>query len=100
MNEHRTVAIYHSIIRPDLLAGCERIPLLTVGLMTLTLTVVAFNSLSFVAGFCLWFLAFYILKKMAKHDPILSKIYWRHIRYASFYPAKSTPYALSASHKR
>ena len=96
----RKITVHRALNRPDLIAGCERELILTVGLITLALVVVALNWVAAIAGVVLWLVSIGVLQKMAKADPFMSKVYLRHIKYAPFYPAKSTPYALPAIHKR
>lgn len=99
-DELRRITIHRALNRPDLIAGCERELILAIGLITLALVVVALNLFAAITGVFLWLVSVAILRKMAKADPFMSKVYFRHIKYAPFYPAKSTPYALPAIHKR
>ncbi len=96
----RRIPIHRALNRPDLLAGCERELVLVTGLITLTLIVVALNLVSAIIGIIVWIAIVGILRKMAKVDPFMSKIYLRHIQYKSFYSASSTPFAPGAIHKR
>lgn len=41
------------------------------------------------SGILLWLTAVGVLARMGKADPLLRQVYLRHIRYRSFYPAKS-----------
>ena len=43
---------------------------------------------SIVLGIGAWLIALYAFRKMAKVDPIMTKVYSRHLRYAPFYPAQ------------
>ena len=50
-----------------------------------------FSLLTFwsaVVGASAWMLAVYGLRKMAKTDPIMTRVYSRHLKYAPFYPAQ------------
>lgn len=100
MNELRQIPIYRALSRPELVMGCEREPILVAGLMAATLIFVASTLLSAVIGLVLWFICFALLRKMAKADPHMSKLYIRHIKYKSYYQPRTTPFALSATHKR
>jgi type IV secretory pathway TrbD component len=44
---------------------------------------------SVLIGVFFWLAAVMVLSRMGKADPLLRHIYVRHIRYRSFYPAKS-----------
>jgi type IV secretion system protein VirB3 len=62
---------------------------LAVGVMALALTFSSFSP--FVGGISLliWFISLFFLRLMAKKDSMLAKIWLRHIRYQTFYPAKT-----------
>ena len=101
MNEQMlsTHTIHTSLNKPDLLLGCERKLLVLSGLLT-ALIVISFNPITAVIGMLFWLIAIASLRKMAKADPLMSKIYLRHIKYQSYYPPHATPFAQSARHKR
>ena len=92
MNELRRVPVHRALNRANLLFGAERELVLTTGLISFTLIVVAQSSFAFILGFVLWFVAIGLLRLMAKSDPVLSRVYVRHIQYRSFYPARSRPH--------
>lgn len=96
----RHIPIHRALNRPDLLAGCERELLLVTGLIALTLVVVAFNWMAAITGVVIWVVCVGALRRMAKADPFMSKVYIRHIKYKAFYPAHATPFALGATHSR
>lgn len=85
--------VHHSLVRPNLMMGCEReLYLLTV----MTSAMLVGPSGLFLAnwgtalfGFFLWVFGTIGLAAMAKKDPRLSKIYCRSIRYRKQYAAKS-----------
>lgn len=88
-----TASIHHSLVRPNLMMGCEcELYLLTV--MTSAMLVgpsglFLANWGTAVFGFFLWVFGTIGLGAMAKKDPQLSKIYRRGIRYRKKYMAKS-----------
>lgn len=100
MSELRSIPIYRALSRPELIAGCEREPILTAGLMAATLIFVSATILSAMIGVLLWLVCFALFRKMVKADPHMSKLYVRHIKYKNYYPAKATPFAPSAEWKR
>lgn len=91
--ELRRVPIYLSLNRPDLLFGCERPLILVAGLICLILVVVVMTALAAALGVLTWFTAAAALRAMAKADPMLSRVYLRHIRYQKYYPAHATLHA-------
>ncbi|ATO56949.1 hypothetical protein [Bartonella sp. 1-1C] len=46
-------------------------------LLTGILIVSAMNIVAASVGLCIWFICLYVLRRMAKFDPILSRIYIR-----------------------
>lgn len=100
MDAVKRIPIHRSLNRPTLLAGCERELLLITGLITVLLVVVAMNKVAALAGGVLWLVLVAALRQMAKADPMMSKVYLRHIRYRPFYPSHSTPFALGAQWAR
>jgi len=85
----RAVLIHPSINRPNQLLGGDRELVLITALTATTLGL----SLGSWWGVCLaaifWICAVGVLQRMGKADPLLRKVYVRHIRYRQFYPAKS-----------
>jgi len=48
-------------------------------------------------GLVFWWTSVAVLHRMGKADPLLRRVYVRHIRYTDFYPAKSRPHACSST---
>jgi type IV secretion system protein VirB3 len=69
--------------------GCDRelalFAIFTCALVTFSLMSVWGVFLAAVA----WTIFMGILSRMAKSDPLLRQVYIRHVKYQSFYPAKS-----------
>ena len=92
----REVVIYQSANRPNLLLGADR------ELVLVTIMVAGGLAFSLATWWgvgvavMVWIVSIAILQRMAKADPLLRRVYLRHIRYAGFYPAKSGLYARSA----
>jgi type IV secretory pathway TrbD component len=92
----REVVIYQSANRPNLLLGADRELVLV--------TVMVAGGLAFSlatwwgvgVAVAVWIGSIGVLQRMAKVDPLLRRVYLRHIRYAGFYRAKSGLYARSA----
>ncbi|NQY73241.1 MAG: VirB3 family type IV secretion system protein [Candidatus Margulisbacteria bacterium] len=92
MDKIREIPIRRSLHRSNLLLGAERELVLLTGLMSFTLIFSSMSVMVMVIGIGIWFAITAILRLMAKFDPVLSKIYIRHIKYRAYYPAKSTPF--------
>lgn len=92
--------MHRALHRESLLAGCERELLLATGLVVGVLVVVATNWVAAGVGAVVWLVGFGVLRAMGKADPVMSKVYLRHIRYRGYYPARSRVGAPSAVHRR
>ena len=92
--------LHRAMHRANLLAGCERELLLATGMVCALLVVVAMNWLAATVGAAVWLVSIGVLRAMGKADPVLSKVYVRHVRYRAYYPARSRFGAPSAVHRR
>ena len=75
--------------------GGDREMVMFSGLLAATLIFASMNWLAAIAGVFLWVIAIYLLRLMAKSDPRLRDVYIRHIKYAAYYPARSTPFRIN-----
>lgn len=98
--ELRRLPIHRALNRPDLMAGCERELILSAGMITGILVFVAMNWLAAIVGIVILPVMVMALRAIAKADPVMSKVYLRHIRYRPYYAAHSTPFAPGATHAR
>jgi type IV secretion system protein TrbD len=85
----REVVIHQSANRPNQILGGDRELVL---IAVLTAVSLAFSlgtwwGIGLSVGF--WIVAVALLQRMGKADPLLRRVYLRHIGYRSFYPAKS-----------
>lgn len=88
----RHIPIHRVGIRENLFLSGEREPVMLLGLFSFTL-IFAFQDLRAATfGFILWFGGLYWLRELAKKDPKMRKIYFRQLKYKSYYPARSTPF--------
>jgi type IV secretion system protein VirB3 len=100
VDKPREAAIHQSANRPNLLLGGDR------ELVLVTVMIAAGLAFSLASwwGICLavafWIGSIAALQRMGKADPLLRHVYLRHIRYATFYPAKSGLHAASAETPR
>nr|CDP79675.1 conjugal transfer protein TrbD [Bartonella schoenbuchensis] len=93
--ELRCTPIYSALYRPHLILGGERELVLLVSLFAGVLIVVAMNIISAIIGGFIWFVCIYVLRRMAKIDPMLSKVYIRQLRYQRYYPPYSRPFRVA-----
>jgi len=89
----KSIPIHSALNKPNLILGGERELMLFTGLITSTMIFVAISLQSAIIGAVVWFIFSSILRKMAKADPLMSKIYIRQLNYQHYYPAHSTPFA-------
>lgn len=73
--------------------GGERELMLFTGLISATMIFVALSLQSAIIGIVVWLIFSSLIRKMAKADPVMSKIYIRQLRYKHYYMAHSTPFA-------
>lgn len=59
-------------------------------LVSLLVGIGGMTLVSGIAAAVFWCCAVFFLRLMAKADPILSKVWFRHIKQQEFYPARST----------
>lgn len=88
----RTVSIRRAGNRDNLFMGGDRELVMFSGLMAFALIFSAQELRAAVIGTLLWLGALYGLRLMAKADPKMRFVYFRHRRYRSYYPARSTPF--------
>ena len=90
MDKSREIVIHQSANRPSLLLGGDRELVLGAAMLSAILIFVLATWWAMLAGGLLWVVSTAILSRMGKADPLLRHVYVRHVRYQSFYPAKST----------
>lgn len=84
--------IHRALSRPNLLLGADRELVLVTGLATAILIFVVLTVYSALIGLTLWILAIGVLRRMAKADPLMRKVYIRHMRYRRTYRPTATPW--------
>jgi type IV secretion system protein VirB3/type IV secretion system protein VirB4 len=85
----RTVAIHQSLHRHSHVLGAERELVLMSGLVAMLVGVGGLSLLSGVVGGAFWLAAIFVLRRMGKADPIMSRVWMRHIKLQLFYPARA-----------
>ncbi|CAN7681960.1 conjugal transfer protein TrbD [Pararhizobium sp. LjRoot235] len=84
--------IHRALSRPNLLMGADRELVLVTGLAAIILIFVVLTVYSALFGIAVWIVVVAALRIMAKADPMMRRIYIRHISYKSTYRATSTPW--------
>ena len=75
--------------------GGDREMVMLSGLLAAALIFASMNWVAAIAGVFLWCVNLYLLRLMAKSDPKMRYVYLRHIKYAAYYPARSTPFRIN-----
>lgn len=88
----RRTPIRRSGHRENLFLGGDRELVMLSGLIAFILIVVAQQLVMTVIGIVFWLGSVYLARLMAKSDPKLRHVYLRHRLYASYYPARATPF--------
>jgi type IV secretory pathway TrbD component len=85
----RLVAIHQSFLQPLLILGVERELFIATAVASGMLVFSLGNLILAVLGSLLWLLTLPFLQRLAQADPVMSRVYVRHARYASYYPARA-----------
>jgi len=88
---HRS-RIHRALSRPNLIMGADRELVLLSGLAAAILIFVVLTWYAALFGVAIWLVAVAVLRMMAKADPLMRRVYARHISYRSHYRATSTPW--------
>ena len=85
----REITIHQSANRPNQILGGDR----ELVLVSIMIAVSLAFSLATLWGIALsvvfWVSSVAVFQRMGKADPMMRRVYMRHIRYRLFYPAKS-----------
>ncbi|RWA75363.1 MAG: conjugal transfer protein TrbD [Mesorhizobium sp.] len=84
--------IHRALSRPNLLMGADRELVLLTGLAAVILIFVVLTWYAALFGIAIWLVAVAALRMMAKSDPLMRRVYLRHISFRSYYRATSTPW--------
>lgn len=84
--------IHRALSRPNLLMGADRELVLITGLAAVILIFVVLTLYSAVLGLAAWVITIGALRLMARIDPVMRRVYLRHIRYRRIYRPTSTPW--------
>ena len=82
--------------RHNLFMGGDREWVMMAGVLACALVFAAQTLYATTFGLLLWFVALFVLRKMAKSDPRMRSVVWRHVsRYKKYYPARATPFRMN-----
>lgn len=84
--------IHRALSRPNLLMGADRELVLLTGLAAVILIFVVLAWYATLLGIAIWMVVVAALRMMAKADPMMRRVYIRHIRYRPTYRATSAPW--------
>lgn len=88
--EARKVAIHQSLHRHNFVLGAERELVMTSALLAL---LVGVGGMTLISGLCagtFWVSSIFVLRRMAKADPLMSKVWMRSIRQQDYYHSKAS----------
>lgn len=100
MNEvesRRMTPFFRALHRPQQVMGGERELMLFSMLVAGGLIVAAMNLVATVMGLAIWFICVQGLRRMAKADPVMSKVYMRQLKYGHYYGPFSRPFRVAKS---
>ncbi|EPN2681291.1 conjugal transfer protein TrbD [Escherichia coli] len=97
MESRRMTPFHRALHRPQQIMGGERELMLFSMLVAGGLIVSALNFVATVIGLVLWLICVHALRKMAKADPEMSKVYLRQLKYGHYYGPFSRPFRVAKS---
>jgi len=89
MNEPEQTIMRTSLSRPQQLLGGDREMVIMAGLGAAMLAVSVMTFVSFLLAIVGFWTIVIVLARIGKADPMMRKVYSRHLQYKDFYPAKS-----------
>ena len=95
----RTIPIHQSLHRHNHVLGAERELVLTAGLIALLVGIGGLTLISIVSAAVFWLFAVFALRRMAKADPQMSKVWLRHIKQQLFYPSRTGRWCVNGGKK-
>ena len=95
----RPLPIHQSLHRHAHILGAERELVMTSALIALLVGIGGLTAVSIISGILFWIASVFVLRRMAKADPILSKVWLRHIKQQEFYPAKASRWRVNGGFK-
>lgn len=99
MSGLRQTPMYRSLVRDQLLLGCDRTLLIPVSMVSLLMPIMAMNLIGVISALVFFSLCLYLLRRMGAADPKMLQVYLRHIDYQEYYPVAARP-RRDSKHKR
>lgn len=90
--ELQRVDIYSALNKPNLILGADRELILFNGLIAAALIFTGMTLLTMIIGIFLLMFCSFLLRLMAKSDPLMRQIFIRQTKYKKFYYSRSTPF--------
>lgn len=87
--ELRRIPVHSSLHRADLVMGAERELALGSALAALLVGIGGMSLVSAGTAIVFWLCVIWALRRMARADPMMSKVWLRHVRQQVFYSARS-----------
>lgn len=84
--------IHRALSRPNLLMGADRELVLLTGLAAVILIFVVLTWYAALFGIAVWILVIGMLRMMAKADPMMRRVYLRHVGYRHHYQPTASPW--------
>lgn len=85
----RTIPIHQSLHRHHHVMGAEREIALSISLIAMLVGIGGMTWLSGFVAILFYVVGIVVARRMAKADPIMSRVWMRHIKQQLYYPAKS-----------
>lgn len=86
----RTIPLRQSLHKHTTVLGAERDLVMLSALVSLLAGIGGMTLVAGIAAAIFWGCAVFVLRLMAKADPILSKVWFRHVKQQDFYPARAS----------
>ena len=67
---------------------------MTAALIALLVGVGGLTAISVITAVLFWLVSVFALRRMAKADPMMSRVWLRHIKQQDYYPAKASRWRL------
>lgn len=97
LESRRMTPFHRALHRPQQVMGGERELTLFSMLVAGGLIVSAMNLVATLLGLVIWLVCIQGLRKMAKADPIMSKVYIRQLKFGHYYGPFSRPFRVAKS---
>ena len=95
----RTVPIRQSLHRHNQVFGAERELVMFSALIAFLVGVGGMTIVAGLSALGFWLCSIAVLRLMAKHDPLMSKVWARHIGQQEYYPARASRWKLAGGFK-